>query len=423
MSSHVSIGRYSIGIGDRFGRQGVAQLKALTQARNAGTPITPVWNKSFREHSIIGTVPDDTRRVVDAAVRSSGWTLPYFVDADHIGLKNVDHFIAASDFFTIDVADFIGKPAGGSEEESFLAYVKAYRGRFAVPGLRSQIDAGGGELENIAQKYLHPIKEAGKIYRHILARKGENPFVTEVSVDEAHDPQTPRELFFILAALAQEGIPVQTIAPKFSGDFLKGIDYVGEPDMFAREFEEDLHVIKFAIQRFGLPSDLKISVHSGSDKFSLYPLIHNIIVSLNAGLHLKTAGTTWLEEVIGLAASGGDGLRIARRVYRGAFERIDELCKPYESVIDIDRSKLPDPATVDQWSSEELASALRHDRSNRLYNLHLRQLLHVGYKVAAEMGTVYLEALDRHHEVVGANVAENLWKRHISPLFIGAPGA
>jgi len=173
------------------------------------------------------------------------------------------------------------------------------------------------------------------------------------------------------------------------------------------------------VKTFGLPENLKLSVHSGSDKFSLYPVIRQAIAKHHAGLHLKTAGTTWLEEIIGLAASGGDGLLVAKEVYRSAFERIDELCKPYETVIHIDRSKLPTPQVVQAWGSGEYVSALRHNQADAKYNLHLRQLLHVGYKVAAEMGDRYLTMLDRAKAVIGQNVTENLYVRHIVPLFLG----
>ena len=179
-------------------------------------------------------------------------------------------------------------------------------------------------------------------------------------------------------------------------------------------------MIAHAVKTFGLPANLKLSVHSGSDKFSLYPVIRQAIKKHGAGLHLKTAGTTWLEELIGLAASGGDGLVLAQEVYRLAYERIDELCKPYETVINIDRSKLPTPQAVQSWGSREYVSALRHNQADPKYNLHLRQLLHVGYKVAAEMGERYLSMLDRAKDVIGQNVTENLYQRHIVPLFLGS---
>lgn len=411
--------KYSIGIGDRFGHQGWAQLRALQQADEGGVKIVPVWNKSFREHTIVGTQPADTRHAADGAVKERGWKSSYYVDADHIGLKNVDLFLESSDFYTLDVADFIGKAAEEKEIELFIRSMAKFTAAFPLAGVHTTTKVTEDDLYAIGRKYLFAVKEAGRIYRHIAEKRGGENFVAEVSTDEANEAQTPAQLFFILAALAEEGVHVQTIAPKFTGSFLKGIDYVGNVDQFATEFEEDLLVIAHAVKTCDLPKNLKLSVHSGSDKFSLYPVIHRAIGKHNAGLHLKTAGTTWLEELIGLAMSGPEGLRVAQEVYAKAHARIDELCKPYETVINIDRSKLPDPRIVRQWGSDEYASALRHTQSDPRYNLHFRQLLHVGYKVAAEMGGEYLRMLVKYREVIGQNVTENLFDRHIVPLFVG----
>src|SRR2546423_1554121 len=200
--------------------------------------------------------------------------------------------------------------------------------------------------EGIARNSLYAVMEGGRISRHVAAAKGAENFVPEVSTDEATEPQQPFELFFILAAIAREKIPVQTIAPKFSGKFLKGIDYVGDIRTFEREFDADLAVVAHARQVFGLPASLKISVHTGSDKFSLYPIMHRALKKHGAGLHLKTAGTNWLEEVIGIAQSGDKGLKIAKRIYAQAIARFDEMCKPYATVVEIDRMWLPTPAEV-----------------------------------------------------------------------------
>jgi hypothetical protein len=136
-------------------------------------------------------------------------------------------------------------------------------------------------------------------------------------------------------------------------------------------------------------------------------------------LHIKTAGTTWLEEVIGLAEAGGGGLALAKEIYAGALDHVDELCAPYAAVIEIDRKRLPDAATVRGWNSQQFVAALRHDQCNPGYNPHLRQLLHVGYKIAAHMGDRYLEALETHEASVSRNVTENLYERHLKPLFVG----
>ena len=274
------------------------------------------------------------------------------------------------------------------------------------------------KIKTIAAKYLLAVKEAGKIYRHITSSKGADNFITEVSIDETDQPQTPVEMLFILAAIADEGIPAQTIAPKFTGRFNKGVDYVGDVGQFAKEFEEDLAVIAFAIKEFGLPENLKLSVHSGSDKFSIYEPMNRTLKKFDAGVHIKTAGTTWLEELIGLALADGGGLSIARKVYANALSRFEELCAPYATVIDIDEDKLPAPDVVDQWNGIEFADALRHDQSCDKYNPNFRQLLHVGYKVAAEMGSEFLGALQKYEETIAQNVTENIYERHIRPIFM-----
>ena len=216
-----------------------------------------------------------------------------------------------------------------------------------------------------------------------------------------------------------KGFAIQTIAPKFTGRFNKGVDYVGDLAKFSEEFSDDIAAIAFAVRQYGLPGNLKLSVHSGSDKFSIYGPIHRAIKKFDAGVHLKTAGTTWLEELIGLAEAGGEGLDLAKEIYAEAYAHREELCAPYAAVIDIDPAKLPAPAAVAQWSSEQFVSALRHDPKCPAYNSSLRQLLHVGFKVAAKMGTRYIDLLSVMETTIAKNVTENLFARHIKPVFIG----
>jgi hypothetical protein len=418
---NIELEKYSMGVGDRFGVEGAAQLRALQKAEALGAQIVPVWNKSNREHAIIGTSPRDTRREADEAVKACKWTRSYYVDADHINLETVDGFLTSSNFFTIDVADYLGKLASADAIASFLRDMKSFRGKLVIPGIPTPFKVTDELLKNIARKYLYAAEEAGRVYRRIGAKKGGGGFVAEVSLDEANGAQTPDELFFILAAIAREHIPIQTIAPKFTGSFLKGIDYVGDIGMFKREFEDDLAVVAFAVKTFDLPRNLKLSIHSGSDKFSLYPIVNQAITKFDAGLHLKTSGTTWLEEIIGLAASDGEGLRLAKQVYAEAFERVDELCKPYLTVIDIDRKLLPGPAEVSAWSPKEYVETLQHDQKNPRYNVHFRQLVHVGFRIAAEMGTRYKNLLKECREEIESNVTTNLFDRHIQPLFLRQP--
>ena len=415
----MKLSKYSIGTGDRFAHQAKAQLQACTQALDRGVEIVPVWNKSNREHSIIGSEPPSARDAADAAVRALHWRLPYFVDADHIGEQTVERFLSACDFYTIDVADFIGKPASPAELDAFVRSCARLEGRMELSGVDAPISIGRDDLRQTANKFLAAVKIAGSVYRKIEAKKGKGAFIAEISMDETDRAQTPAELLVILAAIAGENIPIQTIAPKFSGRFNKGVDYEGDVAPFEHEFAQGVAAIAYGVKHFGLPENLKLSVHSGSDKFSIYPAIHRTITTLDAGVHLKTAGTTWLEELIGLAEAGGDGLELAKEIYREAYAHREELCAPYATVIDIDPKKLPPPETVQHWSSEEFTSALRHVPGSPAYNSSLRQLLHVGFKVAAKMGARYLDLLESNEKIIAQNVTENLFKRHIVPVFLG----
>jgi len=411
------IEKYSFGIGDRFTKQGEAQLRAIMQANDLGIPLVPVWNKSNREHQIVKTMPADTWSEATRAVGALDFAGNWYVDADHINLSNVDAYIMHSNFFTLDVADYIGKQGEAAEQLDMLRKLQPFTGQLDIPGIDKTFSITDTLLEGIVSKFHLAVKEAALIYRRISAERGNEEFIAEVSMDEVEEAQSPVELFFILLMIDHYGIPAQTIAPKFTGRFNKGVDYVGDVDQFRKEFEQDLLVIDHAVNIFNLPRNLKLSVHSGSDKFSIYPVIGELIRKYDKGIHVKTAGTTWLEEVIGLAMAGGDALSLAKSIYSTAFQRMDELCGPYATVIDIDRQKLPDPSEVDAWGSDKFAATLRHIPGHDDYDPMFRQLIHVGYKVAAEMGTTYLEMLEKHKEIVGSQVTENIFDRHIKRLF------
>ena len=419
MSDGLMLPRFSVGVGDRFAHQAKAQLQACMMAAEAGVEVIPVWNKSNREHMILGSEPSATRAAADAAVKELGWTKPYFLDADHINLKTVGRFLDPCDFFTLDVADLIGRPAKPEDVTAFVHKHPELVGEVVIPQIKKPFKTDFKFVEGVANKFLVAVKHAADIYRMVLENKGAGRFVPEVSMDETDSPQTPVELLMILAMIADEEIPIQTIAPKFTGRFNKGVDYVGNVAQFTKEFNEDLAALAYAVKTYGLPKNLKLSVHSGSDKFSIYQAIHDAVNKFGAGVHLKTAGTTWLEELIGLAEAGGSGLEIAKEVYAEAYAHAEELCAPYATVINIEPSALPKPGEVNGWTSKQFTDALRHDQSNKAYNQSFRQLLHVGFKVAAKMGRRYLEALEANEAVVAKNVTMNLFERHIKPVFLG----
>lgn len=414
----LTLERFSFGVGDRFAHQAKAQLAAFQMLEKDGIYVAPVWNKSNREHTFIGSEPQSVFDAAQLAVKELGWNQSWHVDADHINLKTVDRFMACSDFFTIDVADSIGKPAAATDVQAFLSRHPELVGVLSIPDVTVPFTTTRADVERVAAKYLLAVQDAGKIYRHIADAKGEDKIIAEVSMDETDLPQTPPELLIILALLADEKVRLQTIAPKFTGRFNKGVDYVGDLVQFEKEFNDDLAVIAHAVRQYGLPANLKLSVHSGSDKFSLYPIIRKALTRTGAGLHIKTAGTSWLEELIGLAEAGGDGLALAKEIYAYALEHVDELGAPYASVIDIDRSKLPGSSAVNSWSGPRLANALRHIPGHPEFNANMRQLLHVSFKIAAKAGNRYTDLLKANEEIVAKQVTENIYERHMKPLFL-----
>ena len=411
--------KYSFGMGDRFGKEGTAQLQAIQEINNLGIEVVPVWNKSNREHTIIGSSPAMVRMEAIDAVATCRYPGKYYTDADHVNADTVDRFIDSHDFFTLDVAHFIGITPDVESTAGFVAGYSRYLGPMQIPGIECPFEVTPQFLESLSNNYLTAIDEVQRIYNHLCLVKGAANFVAEISVDEATSAQSPLELFFIMALLKEKGVDAQTIAPRFSGLFAKGIDYIGDIEGFAREIDQDMAIIRHAVEVLGMPSNLKLSIHSGSDKFSIYPAIKAAIQKYDAGIHVKTAGTTWLEEVIGLAESGTEGLNMAKEIYCQSLLRFDELSAPYATVLHIDRTMLPPADEVRSWSGAGFSEALTHNARCTHFNPHMRQLMHVGYKVAAEMGSAFHSMLDKHAGIIGERVKYNLLERHLKPLFLG----
>jgi hypothetical protein len=220
----LTLEKFSLGVGDRFAHQAKAQLQACLMASNRGVTVIPVWNKSNREHGIVGSEPASVRAAADAAVKQLGWTRPFHVDADHINLTTVDRFIDASDFYTLDVAAAIGRPPEEGRLEAFIERHPELQGTVAIPSIDQPFTITREGIARTARQYLGAVHQAGAIYRHVDQKRTGREFITEVSMDETDSPQTPPELLVILAAIADERIPIQTIAPKFTGRFNKGVD-------------------------------------------------------------------------------------------------------------------------------------------------------------------------------------------------------
>src|ERR1700759_108147 len=173
MASELRLPKYSVGVGDRFAHQAKAQLAACINAKDAGIEVAPVWNKSNREHTIIGSEPKGTREAADAAGKALGWKTPYFLDADHINLKNGERFIAPCTFFTIDVAEEIGKPAKPEDVDAFVARHPELVGEVRIPRIAAPFKTDAAFIKGVANKFLGAGEDAGGRFRFLGEKKGE----------------------------------------------------------------------------------------------------------------------------------------------------------------------------------------------------------------------------------------------------------
>jgi hypothetical protein len=180
----LTLEKFSIGVGDRFAHQAPAQLRACEMILRDGVPVTPVWNKSAREHALIGSEPSSVLAAAATAVKAAGWSRGWHVDADHIRLETVDPFIPHSDFFTIDVADSIGRPAPDDAVGAFIDRHPELVGTISIPQIPQAFKTARTDIERIARKFLLAVGDAGRIYRHIAGKKGEDHLIAEISMDE-----------------------------------------------------------------------------------------------------------------------------------------------------------------------------------------------------------------------------------------------
>src|SRR3989440_4632172 len=152
MNNGVRLEEYSFGVGDRFAHQAKAQLRACMRAAAQGVDVIPVWNKSHREHAIVGSTPPSVQAAAQLAVSDLDWTRPFHIDADHIRLDTVDPFIETSDFYTLDVADAIGQPAEREALQAFVGRHSELVGSLEIPGIAEPFTTTRSDIEKIAAK-------------------------------------------------------------------------------------------------------------------------------------------------------------------------------------------------------------------------------------------------------------------------------
>lgn len=404
----------SFGFGDRLG----LATPGHARAAHAFEGIAPIFaQQSVRENARTGRTPQE---VVDDALWGAfevGWRRPWGADADHIKTTGAfDAFIAAGyTFYTIDPGDHVDNEAHAAPFNDLQAKVEAlpwdaletkqtdlerrYLDRsFDLDDFRITFDRES--LYRAAAKYGRAIAHTARLYRYLVEQMGDRPFDLEVSVDETETPTTPEEHTFIAGELQRLGVQWVSLAPRYIGRFEKGVDYVGIGS--ARGCSEgDLQAFEAEIARHaavaGALGPYKLSLHSGSDKFTIYPTIAEHTDGL---VHVKTAGTSYLE-----------GLRALAQVDPGFFREILALARERYAT---DRATYHVSAELERVPAGEAVA--EGELPDLLAQFDARQVLHVTYgSVLDEFGDRLLAALEAHGEVY-ARLLEGHFRRHLAPF-------
>ncbi|NSW89147.1 MAG: hypothetical protein HPY74_00445 [Firmicutes bacterium] len=351
----------TIGLGDRLGLASPGHIRLIKNM-----PVFPVLaQQSIRELNLTGRTYKDVLCAASWAVFQEGYTSGFGADGDH--LKTPEEVEMALDngftMITLDCSEHIDNKAAAYspievdnkymeiEERERQRLESKYTGKSFRLKDGTTVTFNREDFKKIVLVYLKAVKYTIDIYNRIIKNCGRN-IDFEMSVDETLTSTTPESHYFVASELIAGGVEITSLAPRFCGEFQKGIDYIGDIEQFKKEFT--MHV-KIA-QTFGY----KISVHSGSDKFAVFPIIGK---TTGAEYHLKTAGTNWLEAVRVIAAKNPS---LYRRMHKFALENLCEAKKYYH--ISGDPSKIPD---IDTLKDEELPDLMDKDDS--------RQVMHITY--------------------------------------------
>jgi len=398
--------KMSAGCGDRLGLATPGHVRAV---RYVGG-FAPIFaQQSMRENARTGRTPQE---VVDDAmwgIFQEGWREPWGADADHLKTTDdIDLCLAAGyTFFTVDPGDFVDNEAHTAPVEVLATKLHAlpwdtlsdspsklherYLNRsFEVEDLKIELDETA--LARAAAKYGRAIAHTVRMYRHLAARTG--VFELEMSVDETDTPTSIEEHYFIASELKRLGVQWVSLAPRYTGRFEKGVDYIGDLDKF------DADLAKHAAIARAL-GPYKLSIHSGSDKFSIYPIFARHTRGL---VHLKTAGTSYLEE---LRAAAEVDPALFREILACAIERYPQDRATYH--VSAQLTNVPQPDTL---ADVDLPSLLDQ--------FDAREVLHVTFGSALDLfGDRLLAALQEHEEIHYA-LLDAHFRRHLSP-FVASP--
>jgi len=377
----------SFGFGDRLGLATPGHIAAVR-----GSGLAPIFaQQSVRENARTGRTPQQVMDDAQRAVEAAGWDAPWGADADH--LKTVDDlppFVDAGyTFFTVDPGEHVDNAADTNTLSVLQEKAKGQNWEeISALYLSENGDKGFGafDAETLLRalvKYGRAIRQTVEMYRRLSQLK--ETFDFEISVDETDAPTTPLEHFFIANELTRLGVNFTSLAPRFIGRFEKGVDYIG--DLNALDVELSKHATVTA--HFGT---YKLSLHSGSDKFSVYPLM---VKHWGSRLHVKTAGTSYLE-----------GLRVLAATETALFERIWALGLERYATDRATYHVSAEPALVPAGLA---LPALLDD-------FHAREILHVTYGSALSMyGPELKAALVKHADLYQANLQKH-FRKHLELL-------
>jgi hypothetical protein len=394
----------SAGCGDRLGLATPGHVRAARQF----TGIAPIFaQQSVRENTRTGRTPQQVMDDAMWGLFQEGWRESWGADADHLKTPDdVDEFAAAGfTFYTIDPGDHVDNSAHTASSNTVADKVQAlpwgaledtardmeqrYLDR-AISVEAFPMTLTRDVVYRAAAKYGRAIAHTTRMYRHLVERMGDTPFELEVSVDETETPTSPEEHLFIASELQRLGVEWVSLAPRYIGRFEKGVDYIGDLDVFEAELAQHAAIAR----AFG---PYKLSIHSGSDKFTIYP----IITRLTGGLvHVKTAGTSYLEA---LRAVGQVDPPFFRQILALARERYETDRATYH--VSAQLGKVPALDALDDADLPDL-----------LEQFDARQVLHVTFgSVLDQFGERLLATLQQHEEVY-YGMLETHFQRHLAPF-------
>lgn len=399
----------SLGFGDRLGLATPGHIRSMR-----GTHISPVLaQQSIREMKRTGRTPEEVMDAATWGVVQEGYRDTFGSDADHLQQPlDIDRTAAAGfTMFTIDPGEHVDDeadrraPADLAEKltkldtESLEATADDLRKRYVGQTFALE---GGGEVTfdeptflRAAAKYAGAVAHTVRMYRHLCGKRDEGEFELEVSVDETETPTSPAEHYFFAAELKRLGVEWVSLAPRFVGRFEKGVDYIGDLDEFRGSFAEHVAVMRTL-------GPYKISIHSGSDKFSIYPIVAELTESL---VHVKTAGTSYLAALKAIARTDPE---LFREIVAFARDRYETDKATYH--VSADLTRLPELGELPDDSLAELTD-----------HFDARQMLHVtfGSILTADDGEQFgerlFEALRRDEETHYDAVSSHL-RRHVEPF-------